>query len=76
MCIAKKTPTTILNWHSIYANTFTIEANDNIIPYDDDVEDNDNKPVTIQAAQRQINTILAGHATCTPCSIKAFTNQA
>ena len=36
----------------MYGNTFTIDDNDNIIPHDDD-DNNDNKPITIQAAQRR-----------------------
>ena len=57
----------------MYGNTFTIDDNENIIPYDDD-DNNDNKPITIQAAQWQINTVLTGRTTAS--SITAFTNQA
>ena len=55
----------------MYGNKFTIDDNDNITPYADD--DND-KPVTIQTAQRQINAILAGRTNTS--AITAFTNQA
>ena len=54
----------------MYGNTLTIDDNDNIIPHDDD--DND-KPITIQAAQWQINAILSGCTTAS--SIKEFTNH-
>ena len=57
----------------LYDNTFTIDDNDNISPYDDD-DDNNNKPMTIEAAQRQINALLAGRTSAS--SIKTFTNQA
>ena len=46
----------------MYGNTITIDDNNNIIPYDDDDKDNV-KLITIQAAQRQINAILAGRTT-------------
>ena len=50
----------------MHGNQFTIDDNDNVVPYDD-------KRLTLQAAQRQINAILAG---CTSASsIKEFTNQ-
>ena len=55
----------------MYGNAFKINDDDNIIPYDDDDAD---KPVTIQAAQRQINAILAGRTTTG--SINDFTSQA
>ena len=48
----------------MHGNQFTI---DKMVPYDD-------KPMTLQAAQRQINAILAGCTTTS--SIKEFTNQA
>ena len=51
----------------IHGNQFTIDDNDNVVPYD-------NKPMTLQAAQRQINAILAGCTTAS--SIKEFTDQA
>ena len=58
------TPNVIFDMHG---NQFTIDKNANMIPYDD-------KPMTLQAAQRQINAILAG---CTTAgSIKEFTDQA
>ena len=51
----------------MHGNQFTTDDKDNVVPYD-------NKPMTIQAAQRQINAILSG---CTTAStIKAFTETA
>ena len=58
------TPNVIFDMHG---NQFTIDDNDNMVPYDD-------KPMTLQAAQRQINAILAGCNTAS--SIKEFTDQA
>ena len=43
----------------MYSNKFTIDDNDNTIPNDDD----NDKPITIQAAQHQINAIIVGHTT-------------
>jgi len=57
----------------MYGNNFKIDKNDNVIPYDDDDNDN-NKPITIQSTQRQIISILDGYYTNR--SIKEFTNQA
>ena len=55
----------------MYGNRYTIDKNDSAILYEDG--DND-KPMTIQAAQRQINAIPAG---CnTDSSIKEFTDRA
>ena len=54
---------------NMHGNRFKITKNDNVIPYDDD-----KKLTTIQAAQRQLNSILAGCTTTS--SIKEFTNQA
>ena len=51
----------------MHGNQFTIDENDNMVPYDD-------KPMTLQAAQRQINAILVGCTTAS--SIKEFTDQA
>ena len=51
----------------MHGNQFTIDENDNMAPYDD-------KPMTLQAAQRQINAILGGCTTAS--SIKEFTDQA
>ena len=48
-------------------NQFTIDDNENVVPYLD-------TPMTLQAAQRQINAILTGCTTAS--SIKEFTNQA
>ena len=53
----------------MHGNRFQITKNDNVILYDDD-----KKLTTIQAAQRQLNSILAGCTTTS--SIKEFTNQA
>ena len=50
----------------MHDNQFIIDDND-MVPYDE-------KPMTIQAAQRQINAILAGCNTTS--TMKAFTNQA
>ena len=52
----------------MHGNQFTIDNNDNVVPHIVD------KPMTIQAAQRQINAILAGCTTAS--SITEFTNQA
>ena len=43
---------------TIYGNSFAIDGNNNIILYDDD----DNKRFTVQAqaAQQQINALIAG----------------
>ena len=60
------TPNVIFDMHG---NQFNIDAND-VLSYADD----DDKPITIQAAQRQMNAILAGHTTTS--SIEDFTNQA
>ena len=46
-------PNVIFDMHG---NQCTIDDNDNVVPYD-------NKPMTLQAAQRQINAILAGCTT-------------
>jgi hypothetical protein len=43
----------------MYGNTYTIDKNDGAILY----EDGDGKPMTIQAAQQQINAILTGYNT-------------
>ena len=51
----------------MHGNQFTTDDNDNVVPYDD-------KTMTFQAVQRQINAILAGCTTAS--SIKEFTNQA
>ena len=48
---------------------YKVDAND-VLSYADD----DDKPVTIQAAQRQINAILGGRTTAS--TMKAFTNRA
>jgi hypothetical protein len=53
----------------MHGNQFNIDAND-VLSYADD----DDKPITIQAAQRQMNAILAGRTTTS--SIEDFTNQA
>ena len=58
------TPKVIFDMHG---NPFTIDDNDNMVPYDE-------KPMTLQDAQRQINAILAGCTTAS--SIKAFATQA
>ena len=55
----------------MYGNKYTTTDNNVIVPCD---EVDDYTPMTIQAAQRQINAILAGRTTTD--SIKAFTNQA
>ena len=52
----------------MYGNQYTITDND-IVPCD-----NDDKPRTIQAAQREINAILAGRTSTS--SIEDFTSQA
>ena len=51
----------------MHGHPFTIDDNDKMVPYVD-------KPITLQAAQRQMNAILAGCTTAS--SIKAFTEQA
>ena len=51
----------------MHGNQFTIDNNDNVPPFDDE-------PMTLQAAQRQINAILAGCKTTS--TIKAFTDRA
>ena len=53
------TPNVIFDMHG---NQFTIDNNDNVVPYD-------NKPMNLQAAQRQILLLAA-------IAIKEFTNQA
>ena len=53
----------------MYGNKYTISDN-GVVPCDDD----DTPTRTTQAAQRQINAILASRTTTS--SIKAFTNQA
>ena len=45
----------------MYGDRFTIDDNDDIIPYDDDADDD--KPIKIQTAQRKMNAILAGWTT-------------
>ena len=57
------TPKVIFDMHG---NQFTLDDN-KLVPYDD-------KPMTLQAAQRQINAILAGCTTAS--SIKEFTDRA
>jgi hypothetical protein len=60
----------------MHKNRFTID-NNNVVPYDND----DDKPMTIQAAQQQINTILVRYHTasstkesfnCAAACTKAF----
>ena len=51
----------------MYGNQFTIDNDDNVVPSVD-------KPMTLQAAQRQIHAIIAGCITAS--TIKAFTDQA
>ena len=46
------------SWIDMYGDRFTIDDNDDIIPYDDDADDD--KPIKIQTAQRKMNAILAG----------------
>ena len=41
----------------MYGNVFTIDNDENVILYEDG--DDDEKPMTTQAPQRQINAILA-----------------
>ena len=53
----------------MHGSRFTID-NNNVVPYDND----DEKPMTIQAAQQQINTILARYHTAS--SIKESSNRA
>ena len=57
----------------MHGNQFSIDNNDNVVPYE-----YYDTPMTIQAAQQQINAILSGRttATATASSIMAFTNQA
>ena len=54
-------------------NKFIINNNDDVALYDEDDNDGD-KPMIIQAAQRQINAILAGYHTAS--SIKESSNCA
>ena len=54
----------------MYGHTYTIDENDNAILYEDD----NDKLTTIQAAQRQINTIISGCHTAS--SIKESSNCA
>ena len=60
------TPNVIFDMHG---NQFTIDDNGNMVPYA-----YDDKPLTLQAAQRQINAILAGCTTAS--SITKYTDQA
>lgn len=54
-----------------YGDRFAIDGNDDIVLYDDD---NNNKCVTIQVAQQQINVLIAGCHTTN--SINGFVDHA
>ena len=55
----------------MHGNAFRVDANGNLISYADD---DDDRSITIQAAQQQINIILAGCNTTS--NTKTFTNRA
>ena len=60
----------------MHGNQFSIDNNDNVVPYE-----YQDTPMTIQAAQQQINAILSGRTTATACYCQFyhglyFTNQA
>tara|TARA_B110001450_G_scaffold226870_1_gene225874 strand:+ start:188 stop:334 length:147 start_codon:yes stop_codon:yes gene_type:complete len=46
----------------MHGNQFSIDNNDNVVPYK-----YYDTPMTIQAAQQQINAILSGRTTATAC---------